>query len=191
MEPVRDPLKVWEEKIVKQLLALTLTLMLVAGCSAPTVKLGLGMVASMGSSKEATAEADGKVQTDLSIVAAAFDANGKVLNVRIDALETSGAFDATGALKFDPAQEVKSKVEQGDDYGMKTISAIGKEIYEQYAALEAYMIGKTADEVIAMPLYQPDESHPTAPDAEELRTTCTINVGDFIKAFEKAYKAAK
>ncbi len=176
---------------MKKLLALTLVLLLVAGCSAPTVKLGLGVVSSMSSSKAATAEADGKVQADISIVAAAFDANGKVLAARIDALEASGAFDATGALKFDPAQELKTKVEKGDDYGMKKASPIGKEMYEQYAALEAYMVGKSAQDIISMPLYQRDDSHPTAADVEELKTSCTINIGDYLKAFEKAYTNAR
>ena len=176
---------------MKKLLALTLVLILVAGCSAPTVKLGLGMVTSLGSSKAATAEADGQIQADVSVVAAAFDANGKVLNVRIDTVQAKGPFDATGALKFETTKETKTKVELGDEYGMKGQSAIGKEVYEQYAALEAYMVGKAATDIIAMPTYQRDEKHTAVPDVEELKSSCTINVGDQLKAFEKAYNTAK
>lgn len=176
---------------MKKLLALTLVLVLVAGCSAPTVKLGLGMVTSLNSSKAASADADGQIQADVSVVAAAFDANGKVLNVRIDTVQAKGPFDATGALKFELTKETKSKVELGDEYGMRDFSGIGKEVGEQYAALEAYMVGKAASDIISMPTYQRDESHTAVPDVEELKSSCTITIGDQLAAFEKAYNTAK
>ena len=175
---------------MKKLFALTLVLLLVAGCGSTTVKLGTGIVTGMSGSA-ATADADGKIQATVSVVSAAFDANGKVLAATIDAVQPKGTFDATGALKFDPAGEVKTKNELGDDYGMRKNSAIGKEVNEQYAALASYMVGKNAKDLISMPTYKRDDSHTAVPDVEELKTTCTIDVGALLKAFEKAYNTAK
>ena len=94
-------------------------------------------------------------------------------------------------MKFDLNTQVPTKVEQGDNYGMKAASPIGKEAYEQFAALEAYMVGKTVEEVLAMPTYEKDAGHPAVPDVEELKTSCTISIEDPLAALEKAYQNAK
>ena len=62
----------------------------------------------------------------------------------------------------------------------------GGEWYEQAAALEEYMIGKTVTEVLEMPTVERDASHTAVPDVEELKSSVTITVGDYLEALEKA-----
>jgi len=69
---------------MKKILALTLVLVMVAGCGAPTLKLGLGMVGN--TSITAAGEKDGKTQVDATGCAVALDANGKIVNVSWDVL---------------------------------------------------------------------------------------------------------
>jgi len=82
------------------------------------------------------------------------------------------------------------KKDLGDDYGMRGRSEIGKEWFEQIAALEEWMVGKTIDEVLAMPFSVRDENHQEVPDVEELKTSVTITVGDYLAAVEGAVAAA-
>ena len=174
---------------MKKIIALTLALLMLAGCGATTVKTGLGAITT-GSASDATDDADGKFQANVTICAATFDANGKILGVSFDAIQPKVTYDTEGKV-VTVSEEQKTKKELGDEYGMRGQSAIGKEVYEQYAALEAYMVGKAAADIIAMPTYQRDEKHTAVPDVEELKSSCTINVGDQLKAFEKAYNTAK
>ena len=64
---------------------------------------------------------------------------------------------------------------------MKSASGIGKEWYEQAAALAQWMIGKTVDEVAAIKVS--DEGTTTEAD---LTSSVTIHVADYIKALQKA-----
>ena len=69
-----------EETNMKKLIALTLVLLMVAGCSAPSLKLGLGMVANM-SGGNASPDGDGKTQADVTACAVTLDSNGKIVGV--------------------------------------------------------------------------------------------------------------
>lgn len=178
---------------MKKLFALTMLLLLAVGCSnqATPPKMGIGVVTKLSTSKGATEEKDGYVQAYVTVVAAQFDEQGKILKVKIDSVEPKGQFDTKGALQFDLEAQVLTKVEQGDNYGMKAASPIGKEAYEQFKALEDYMVGKTVQEVLAMPTYEKDPSHPAVPDVEDLKTSCTISIEDPLAALGKAYQNAK
>jgi hypothetical protein len=177
---------------MKKLLVLTLVLLVVAACaSTPTIKVGLGTYGSLKSSKAATAEAEGTAQVDITSCALAVDANGKIVGVSFDVNQGKVKFNATGAITTDLTSEVKSKKELGDAYGMKSVSGIGKEVYEQINALEAYMIGKTVSDTLAMKTYERDASHPQVPDVDALKSSVTITVGDYLKALDKANKNAK
>ena len=68
---------------------------------------------------------------------------------------------------------------------MKPASAIGKEWYEQAEAFEAYVVGKTADEVAAIPVETTDNGHVVTTD-ETLKAGCTMSISDFISATVKA-----
>ncbi len=170
-------------------LVLTLSLFTLAGCSngskdAGTYKLGLGVVASYSSSSDASAESDGNAQSDCTAAAVVLDKDGKIVSCKIDVAQNKVGFTAEGTLS-DPEKTFRSKKELGPDYNMAGASPIGKEWYEQAAAFEAYVVGKTADEVSGIAV---DES--THPTDEALTAGCTMAVGAFISAVVEACNSA-
>lgn len=172
---------------MKKLLVLTLVLLLVAGCSAPTLKVGLGMVSGM-SGADATAEKEGKTQADVTACAATFDAKGKIVGVQFDVIQAKAAITTAGGVKV--SEGIKSKKELGPDYNMKGASPIGKEWFEQIAAFEAYCVGKTAEAVAGMAVIEVN-NHTNVPDVAELKSSCTMSCGDFFASLTEAYANAK
>lgn len=173
---------------MKKLIALTLVLVMIAGCSAPTLKLGLGMVSNV--SIAAAGEKNGTTQVDSTACAVTLDANGKIVAVSWDVTQGKGAFDTTGAAKSEPANDIQSKKELKEGYNMKPASPIGKEWYEQIAALEDYAKGKTVAEVTGMKVTTVG-THDNVPDVEELKSSCTMSCGDFFASLSKAAANAK
>ena len=53
------------------------------------------------------------------------------------------------------------------------------------------MTGKTLAEVTGMPTYERDANHTACPDVEDLKSSVTITVGDYLKALEEAASMAK
>ncbi len=154
-------------------------------------KATTGMPATTGLGTVTTAkigEADGEVgasaQIDTYMIAASFDADGKIVAVTADTAQQRNSFNVDGTIASEA--NTMTKVEQGDDYGMAAASPIGKEYYEQMAGLEQYMIGKTVEEVKMMALDQ--SGYPTDTD---VTATTTINLTNFLEALEKAYSNAK
>lgn len=148
-------------------------------------KTGLAISTSIASSKEAGAE-DGVAQIDSTVVAVLVDADGKILDCKIDAAQTKINFSAEGKITTDLASEVKTKQELGADYGMAKASSIGKEWYEQANALAEYVVGKTVDEVKGIALS--DEGKATDAD---LTASVTVHISDYIATIEKAVASAK
>jgi len=113
-----------------------------------TIKFGLGY-------QTAFAQSYGAWGLDNTIVAAAFDADGKILDARVDVTQYKFviAANAEDATKYDvslkPGQGEKSKLELGTDYNMLGSSAIGKEVYEQMEAWADWTVGKTVAQVEA------------------------------------------
>lgn len=154
-------------------------------------RVGLGFVSTTSESSDATTETTGNAKFNVSACAVSVDANGKILDVKFDTLKASIGFDVSGALTGDVTAELKTKKELGDSYGMKQVSGIGKEWYEQIAALEEWMRGKTVSDVLNMKVTERDEAHKDIPDEEDLKTSVTISVTDQLRALEKAYANAK
>ena len=153
-------------------------------------KAGLGMVVSM-SGTDAEDEDPAKTQADVTAVAVALDAEGKIVAVSIDVAQCKGSVDAEGVVTV--AENTLTKRELGDDYNMAKYAdpaAVG-EWYQQAAAFEAYCIGKTPAEVAAMELGPNAHNHTDTPAVEELKTTCTISVTDFLAALAKAAENVK
>ncbi len=149
--------------------------------------LGLGVVTKINRSLDfdAGSEIMAMAQVDSVIAAAAFDAEGRVVDVVIDTAQTRVNFDEELQVASDPAAEIKTKVELGDDYGMINASEIGVEWHEQIAALEEWMVGKTVAEIKALSLTEEG-----APEDVDLAASVTITVTDYISAVEKAYNTA-
>lgn len=201
------------KKIISILLVIVLMLSLAVGCSkdkAPTetpgtttpdtdsetpvgdgiVKLGLGQLTSIASSKDLATDVLPVGQVDTVIVAAGFDKDGKVVSVSIDNAQTRVNFDENLQLTSDLNAEYKTKVELKEEYGMIKGSKIQKEWFEQAAALEDWMVGKTVEEIKAMKVKEVDAAHPAVPDVPELTSLVTMTIQDYVAALEEAYNNA-
>jgi len=160
---------------------------LATGCgAAKTVKTGLGIVTSQGSSKDASADADGCAQTDGTIAAVTVDESGKVVQCVIDCAQIKVNFSADGALVTNESNaELRSKYEKKDDYGMRGVSPIGAEWFEQADAFAAYCVGKTAAEIEAIAM-----TDGYVDDSVDLKASVTMHATDMQAAVLKAIAAA-
>ena len=141
-------------------------------------KVGVGSVTSV-SGRAATADAAGRIETNVTFMGVAMDKDGKVLVAQLDVAQNQGTFDTMGAIV--KAEAAPTKKEKGADYGMKGASAIGKEWFEQAAGLEAYLVGKTAAEVEAIEI-----DAEGVPVAEDLKTSISVGIDEYLAAFAKA-----
>ena len=148
-------------------------------------KLGFGTVITADKSANATADKDGQFQSYTSLAVAAIDDSGKVLDTWIDAVVHGITFDKTGKLTADLTALGATKRELGDAYGMKKASAIGKEWWEQADALEAYLEGKTVEEIKALPTEGDKKTF------VDLKSSSTFGPGHYIEALEKAVAQAQ
>ena len=143
-------------------------------------KLGLAIVDNIAKSKDA-GEQDGLAQTYATYAAVTVGADGKITSCALDATQANVNFDAKGKITTDLSVAVKTKNELKEGYGMKGVSKIGKEWYEQAAAYAAYAIGKTADEVSGIAVDASEK-----PADSELLAGVTISIGDFNEVVAKA-----
>lgn len=148
-------------------------------------KTGLAIVSNIAQSTDA-ADADGTSVAYSTAVAVLVGADGKILDCKIDAIQSKVSFSKEGKLTTDLAAEIKTKQELGADYGMVKASSIGKEWNEQANAFAAYVIGKTVDEVKGIAV---NEEGATT-DAD-LAASVTIKLGDYIGGIEKAVASAQ
>ena len=138
--------------------------------------LKLTQTSNISSSKDATAEAAGLAQVYTHV--GMFTLNGDVItSAYIDAVQAKVNFDAAGKVTSDltVAPQPKNALKEG--YGMKGISPIGKEWYEQAAAFCAFITGKTLNEAIAIA---------ANPGETDVVASCTIGVEDFLKLIVKS-----
>ena len=128
--------------------------------NAAAYKLGMGVVTSTASS------AAGNAQVDATVAAVILDADGKIVSCAIDVAQNK--MDVTdGEVPEDAASMTfKSKKEQAE-------------------AFEAYVVGKTADEVAAIPVETTDNGHVVTTD-ETLKAGCTMSISALIDATVKA-----
>ncbi len=142
-------------------------------------KLGMGVVTSTASSSA------GNAQVDATVAAVILDADGKIVSCKLDVAQNKMAVEDGEVPEDAASMTFKSKKEKLEEYGMKPASAIGKEWYEQAEAFEAYVVGKTADEVAAIPTETTENGHVVTTD-ETLLAGCTMSISDFISATVKA-----
>lgn len=145
------------------------------------VKTGLSFTASLGSSKDATAEEAGLAQSDITLVAVTVDDAGVIDRCVIDMVQAKINFDQTGKLTTPLDTTFPTKNELGDAYGMRVASSVGKEWNEQLAALAQYAEGKTVDELKTMAVGEDGK----AGDAD-LAASCTLYIGGFVSAIADA-----
>ncbi len=139
--------------------------------------------------KDVTDEKDGAVEFEQTIVAAVTDAEGKVVVAKTDCAQIEVTFDAKGVATVDTTAEIKTKLDLGNDYNMAAYGkkhdgsdGAVKEWFEQAAAFDAALVGKTAADFAAL---ADAEGYGTG----DLATAgCTIGISDMIKAADKAAK---
>lgn len=148
------------------------------------VKVGLGHVVSIASSKE------GLAQVDTAMAVTAFDKDGKIAGTIIDNAQTKVQYK-DGKVTTDKSAAPQTKVELKDKYGMVKASTIKKEWFEQADSLGKWMVGKTVDQVKAMKTVKKDDAHPAVPDEADLKSSVTMTVQDYIAATVEANKNAK
>lgn len=147
------------------------------------LRTGMAVISSLESSKDA-GEKNGSAQVDSVVAAVVLDTDGKIVNCVLDTAQTKMGFTAEG--KVEMTDGFQTKKEAKDGYGMKAASGIGKEWYEQAAAMEEYVIGKTIEEVKGIAV---DED--TKPVDADLAAGVTVKIGDYIEAIEAAAENAQ
>lgn len=131
---------------------------------------------------DATEEKTGTIELQTSFVAAVTDADGKVVVSVNDCVQVKFAFDTNGAAATDTTAAIKTKLELGDNYGMKSEYGSKKEWYEHAAAFDQTCVGKTSSQIAGL-VTEDGES------AEVLQNAgCTIAVSGMVKAAVKATK---
>ncbi len=185
----------------KLLVLLAVAVLLLSGCSngddngddngdGTTVhKVGTASYTSVsGRDFNAETVVDGRVQVNTYYATVALDEDGKFVYVDIDVAQNQGTFNDEGAVVV--AEAIPTKKERGADYGMIARSEIGKEWFEQIAALEEWMIGKTPAEVQAVPTKVVDDAHQNVPSGEDLTSSVTITIEGYLSVVEKAVSNA-
>ena len=145
-------------------------------------QVGVGSNTSL-SMAEASADSDGKTQSNVCYAIAALDGDGKVVFVQTDVAQNSVKFDKEGKILGDAAV-APTKNEKQDAYGMKSASALGKEWFEQNEGFEAWCVGKTLADITATPTEQNGEH--MVPADEDLKTVMSIDVTAHLKALDDA-----
>ena len=148
-------------------------------------KPGVALKGSLSTvNADAIQETNGKISADIDFAAVALDADGKVTAAALDSIKgLAREFDATGAL-VDPASDFKTKREKKFDYGMKDISSIKKEWFEQAEGFCAYLVGKTAEGIGAIGV---EGGYPTE---EALLSSCTMGISGYIAVAVAAANSA-
>ncbi len=200
-------------KRISVLLCLVLSLALLSGCAGTTVvyqtnctcaasgtvqapaaaepvgegavKTGLAIVTGL-SGENASEEALGKVEYDVTLVAVNVDDKGVITACAIDGIKSTVNFDTTGSLASDVSVPVQTKNELGTDYNMVAWGGAKYEWNEQAKALADYAVGKTVEELKNGAVNEAGY----AADAD-LATTATIYIGGYVSAIEKAVHNAR
>lgn len=177
------------KKIISIVLVLVLALSVVAlvGCNSKSepLKFGMGVVANLGDAKNADGDTNGSGELVTTAVAVLLDADNKIVAIDLDSAQIGAAWTSKG--KAVETEDFATKYEKGADYGMAAYGkkhdgseGAVKEWFEQADAFMATATGKTLDEVKAM------MGEDTYAIGDLATAGCTISVGDFVAALEKA-----
>ena len=152
-------------------------------------------VASVGSAiltqvsgKDASAEKSGEAKASSTYGVVALDKDGKVVFTQTDVAQNAVKFTTAGVVDGE-AVAIATKGEKKDEYGMKKVSSIGKEWFEQNQAYDDWTVGKTGKEIADMKVTT-NEGGKTVTADKDLMTGCTIGVDSLQKVTTTAIEAA-
>lgn len=167
----------------KILTVAVMTALLLAIATTAMAATGLGSVTSVKLTPAGASA--GNVSVNTTMCAVTLDDAGKIVAVQFDVVQPAGAFDATGAAaEFNATPQTKNEIKEG--YGMKAISPIGLEWYEQMDKLEDWCIGKTVEQVLSMELNEKG-----VPTDADLVSGCTVHINDQLVSLQKAAASAR
>lgn len=150
-------------------------------------KLGLNVLTDVSGSTNKNDKGDATAQLYSTFGAAVVDSDGKVLAAIVDEIQPKVQVDNKGVISNKSYKDTKRNLK--GDYGMSAVSPIGKEWYEQEDAFAAYVVGKTAAEVEAIPTTTKENGYVVAADAD-LAAGCTMQISGYIKVVANAAKGA-
>ncbi len=148
---------------------------------------GLAISTSLKKSADASADAEGKADYDVTMVAVLVDGNGVIRDCVIDGIASSIAFGADGVITTDLAAAPQTKNELGSAYNMVAWGGAIAEWDQQAAALAQFAIGKTVEELKNGAV---DETG-YAPEGTDLASSATIYLGGYVYAIEAAVQNAQ
>ena len=204
------------KKTIALILTLTMLAALLAGCTGTTVvigecnceenssveateapaevvaegalKTGLSVSAKISESVSASEEAAGAAKYDVTVAAVTVDDNGVIRSCAIDSIPATVNFDTTGAITTDLTAAVQTKNELGEAYGMVAYGGAIAEWDEQVAAVAAYAVGKTVEELKNGDI---DMTTGYAKDGSDLQSGATMNLFAYVYAIEAAVNNAQ
>ena len=151
------------------------------------LKTGLFVTTDTTGSAAATAEAEGEAKYEATLVAVLVDDNGVIQACSIDGINTSVKFGADGVITTDLTVAPQTKNELGENYGMVAWGGAIAEWDAQAAALAAFAVGKTVEELKTGAI---DETG-KAPAGSDLASSATIYLGGYVAAIEQAVAGAQ
>ena len=154
----------------------SLSVIAMVGCGNSSLKYGVGVVSSFGEIKNADGDANGAGELVTTAVAVLLDKDNKIVAIDLDSAQIKAGWTSEG--KVIATEDFRTKYELGKEYGMSKTGK--KEWNEQADAFKATVVGKTLDEVKAM------MGEDTYAKGDLAAAGCTISVGEFIGALEKA-----
>jgi len=172
---------------MKKLVCIVLSILMLAtavalvGCDkAPaTVKVGLGVYTATPTTADASEDKEGQGKVAITAAVITVDAEGKVVACQLDTADLTVKFTADGKAVANDG--FKTKYEQGKDYNMVTYGGAAKEWFEQADAFEAFVVGKTLDEIKAL------VAEGNKGNSDVIAAGCTIMIHEFVGAIEKAF----
>ena len=172
---------------MKKLICVLLSVLMLAtavafvGCDkAPaTVKMGLGVYTATPTTTDASEDKEGQGKVAITAAVITVDAEGKVVACQLDTADLTVKFTLDGKAVANDG--FKTKYEQGKDYNMVTYGGAAKEWFEQADAFEAFVVGKTLDEIKAL------VAEGNKGNSDVIAAGCTIMIHEFVGAIEKAF----
>ena len=144
--------------------------------AADTLKVGMSTKATAADAAE---DKNGSAQVEVSVFAAAIDAEGKVSAAETDCVSVKVTFDVAGACTYDATKAIQTKYELKEGYNMKLYGGSALEWYEQADAFDAACLGKTIAEIVALEVED-------GKGVESLQTAgCTIVISELVAAAAK------
>ena len=172
---------------MKKLICIVLSILMLAtavafvGCDkAPaTLKMGLGVYTATPTTADASEDKEGQGKVAITAAVITVDAEGKVVACQLDTADLTVKFTADGKAVANDG--FKTKYEQGKDYNMVTYGGAAKEWFEQADAFEAFVVGKTLDEIKAL------VAEGNKGNSDVIAAGCTIMIHEFVAAIDKAF----